>query len=163
MPEVQCRPRETGAVGGRIAMPVSTTVKIRGNRKVMRGLRVVGDAIPRIGRTRIKTELRKAKTDITKYPAELPNQSYERTGIYGRSWQVIDNGGLSFRLVGEARQKGRDYTKWVSGLADGTSQARVHRGRWKKIQDMIDNALKRIVRFTTQDLRDVIRGVGLGL
>ena len=144
-------------------MPVQTTISIRGATIVRQGLQNLRAEVPRIGAQRIYEAMQRAKRATTAYPPELPGQRYRRTGTYGAAWDVVRNpsttaesGGWS--LVGRAVDaRGRDYTKYVSGSAYGTMQARVHQGRWVLVRDAVDAQVARLPKTIRAHIMQVAR------
>jgi hypothetical protein len=143
-------------------MPVQLTSRFDGE-QVKRSTRNIGAGIPGLSQKAIGRALKRAKTAVTKYPPELPNQRYRRKGRYGRAWEVSQSG-LSYTLQGAAIDRnGRDYTRYVGGYADGSGQADIHSGRWVLAADAVDNELAPLVAEVEGDLSDLARQQGMGL
>lgn len=143
-------------------MPVQITARFDGE-NVKRSTRNIGAGIPGLTQKAIERALKRAKTAVTKYPPELPNQRYRRTGRYGRAWGVSQLG-MSYTLTGAAiDHNGRDYTRYVGGYADGSGQAAIHAGRWVLGAEAVDNELAPMVAEVEGDLSDLARQEGMGL
>ena len=115
-------------------------------------------AVESIPKKAIKEELQAAMEEARRYPPLLPNQRYKRTGTYFRSFKVAQaqSGGNAYTLLSDARQKGRRYTKYVGGLADGSAQATIHKGRWLLIADAVSRAVDRVVKRAEQLFRETL-------
>jgi hypothetical protein len=140
------------------------TVKIE-SEKVRRSLKNVGDAIPKIGFRVLWRLMTNAKERAQKYPPELPNQRYIRTGIYGRSFKLIKlgTGIIGARLESDAVQKGRHYTVNVGGNYIGHGQALIHEGRWVLIRDAVEHeAVEKMVAEVEADMGDILQMEGMG-
>lgn len=137
--------------------------------QVQRGIRNIGQALPNIGKKHILAAMKRAKkTGSGGYSSGPysgynvpPRGAYVRTGTYGKSFDVIQDG-LSVRLVSEAYRDGHPYSVFVGGDARGGGQASVHAGRWPKIADAVDAELDTLLTETDADLSRVIRQQGLG-
>lgn len=116
-------------------------------------------AVEKLPKKVFRAEIETAKAEAAKYPPETPKQVYVRTGTYGRSFK-IEPVGSGYRLISDARQKGRRYTKYVGGLADGSGQAKVHAGRWVLIADAMRRAVERIVAKGDEYFRAVMERNG---
>lgn len=124
-------------------MPVQLSVTVKAN-LVSKKFEDLTKEIPDVAAGRLRGRLVSARTKLIRYPPELPNQRYRRTGTYGRAWKIVKvnlSNGSGYRLIGRAAQKGREYTKYVSGSAYGTNQARIHQGRWLRLRDAVDEAV----------------------
>ena len=141
------------------------TVKVE-SEKVRRSLKNVGDAIPKAGFRTLWRLMTNAKERAQKYPPELPNQRYIRTGIYGRSFKLVKlgTGIIGARIESDAVQKGRHYTVFVGGNAIGYGQARIHEGRWVLIKDAVDQeVIRNMVTEVEADMSDVLKQEGMGM
>jgi hypothetical protein len=139
--------------------------------KVRQSLRALGDVIPKVGRRRLKQILQSAKYEASggwnggnSYSmagAEKP--SYQRTGTYGESYKIVDNGAVSYTLQSDAVQDGQHYTPFVGGNAAGTGQAFMHIGRWPLIGPTVEKWLRALVDDIEQDLSQFLRAQGIGM
>lgn len=116
-------------------------------------------AVEKLPKRVIKSEVEQAQKEAAKYPSELAGQRYVRTGRYGRAFKV-EPVGAGYRLSNDAQRSGKRYAKWVGGLADGTSQARIHSGRWVLIADAMRRAVERIVAKGDEYFRAVMERNG---
>lgn len=98
--------------------------------------------------------------DLSDYPAELPHQRYVRTFKLRDGWTdavpewTPISSGFEAKLTNPTA-----YTDEVQGWKD---QARVHKGRWKTDQQIVDAREADIkARFDTalQDIADAVGGV----
>lgn len=150
------------------------TVAIR-DKKVRQSLHVIGEAIPRVGKKRVKQAMDGAKADASgQFPrgsfsgytvAPPAGSSYTRTGRYGKSFYVQQTSDKGYKLTSDAVDKyGRHYTPFVGGYANGTGQAAIHarRGGWMLIKDAVDKWVKILIREIKADLSQIIRGEGMG-
>lgn len=113
--------------------------------------------VPKLGRGRIYGVMVAAKKLVTTYPSERPGQKYERTGNYGRSWD-IEKLADGYRLLGHAVDpKGHDYTKYVAGNAYGYGQAWMHEGRWVMLRDAVEQSMQRLPEEVLEDAQMVSR------
>lgn len=136
--------------------------------KLTVGLLELANKLPFIGKKRMLAALEEARDVARTYPPELPNQRYRRTGRYYASFKITDDAGKGMRgaryiLSSNAYQKGRYYTRYVGGLADGTGQAKIHQGRWAIIRDVVLEQLQKLVQGIEFDIRDALRNLGIGL
>lgn len=75
------------------------------------------------------------------YPPLPAGSHYKRTGRMGRSWKKIQTP-RGWRIENYAQKKGKRYSQFVVGDAQGNKQAQVHQGRWKKFRDVVDAQFK---------------------
>ena len=125
-------------------MAVELRIEAKGVDFVRRDVERLRRAVPRVAGTRIRDALERARKKITKYPPERPGQTYRRTGTYRRAWRVKRGAGFMYSLVGQAIQRGRDYTKFVGGDAAGAGQAWFHAGRWTQAKSAVDNEMLKL-------------------
>lgn len=149
------------------------TVAIR-DKKVIQSLHVIGEAIPRVSKKRVKEAMDGAKSDASgQFPrgsfsgyvvAPPAGSSYTRTGRYGKSFHVTPTGDKGYRLTSDAVYKGKHYTGYVGGNAQGQGQAAIHarRGGWMLIKDAVDKWVSILIREVKADLSQIIRGEGMG-
>lgn len=119
-------------------------------------------AVERFPRREMRRYIEQARDQARTYPPELPGQRYRRTGTYFRSFRVTSVG-RGYRLASNAVQRGRRYTRYVGGLADGSGQARIHVGRWLRIRDAVERAQQAIVQRAREMFADILRSSGGGL
>lgn len=110
----------------------------------------------------VRRELIAAKDEARIYPSELPGQKYVRTGTYNRSFRFAGSAG-KYQIKSDAVQKGRHYTPFVGGYADGTGQAQIHAGRWTLIKDAVERAMDRVRRMAEEEFNRIINSGGQGL
>ncbi len=81
------------------------------------------------------------------YPPPLADQQYERTGRYGREWEVemmVGRGRISVTARNE--RPGGEY------VGSEQMQAGIHLGRWRTDEQALDH----VRPYLLDDLRDVI-------
>lgn len=138
---------------------------------VRQSLKKIGDAIPRIGRRQMKRVIESAKYEASggwnggsSYSLAGPEKpSYERTGTYGESFEVVDNGGLSYTLKSDAVQRGQHYTSLVGGNYEGLHQAWMHVGRWPLIGPTVTKWINTLVQEIEVEIGYILRQEGMGL
>ena len=66
-----------------------------------------------------------------RYPPELANQKYVRTGLLGRSWKG-KRVKMTTVVISNNANSGRSqfYARYVVGDDRGVNQAQIHKGRW---------------------------------
>lgn len=132
------------------------------------GLRRFAQAMPGVGRRVLKGAITRARNRARKYPPELPNQRYRRTGRYGRSFQIEARpqsaaAAFGYTISNDASYRGRGYAKYVGGDAEGGQQARIHAGRWLTIRAAVEDELRAILDEIRAGLSEVLRREGIGL
>ena len=116
-------------------------------------------AVERLPQRVVKREIEQARDEARDYPPRLPWSKYRRTNTYYNSFR-IESIGRGYILSSNAQQHGRRYTKYVGGLADGTGQAGVHRGRWTLIYHAVRAATERIIERADEYFRAVLERNG---
>jgi len=138
------------------------SVRLDGDTQIRRGLNHFSQTLKPLTKRIIKTAMERAKKKVQHYPPERPGQAYVRTGAYGRSFALNENG-LTYTLESDVMQQGRRYTVYVGGRADGSGQAWMHAGRWKLIRQAVDEEIDPLVREVNDEIKHEIREQGLGL
>lgn len=136
------------------------TLKVEGSDVLVSKFKEATLAIENLPKKEIKEEMTAALEAARTYPDELPNQGYVRTFTYYRSFKLTP-AGKGYTLSSNAQQKGRYYTRYVGGMADGSGQARIHIGRWPRIKYEVSAAVERIRLRAEQKFRDIL-GSGPG-
>jgi hypothetical protein len=148
---------------------IRITTRVTDERQVLQSGKRLGAYFGRLSDARVRESVEGAQAEIQVYPPEIPDQTYERTGTLGRSWRIVHNETRSYTLMSDAQQKGRHYTHYVVGRADGTDQAFMHvmgyRGlqRWKLIRDVAQRWARHLLESVNADLDRILRGEGMGL
>lgn len=126
---------------------------------VRQGLQNLAKEVPEIGRRKIYDMVNRITRNMEGYPAERPNQTYVRTGRFGRSWKVssLENG---YQISNTAESRGRAYPKYVVGDAYGTGQAWMHRGRWQVFRDVVDQEVAKMPQEIANAVQMVARRAG---
>lgn len=94
----------------------------------------------------------RAKLKGQKVPPKRPKQRYVRTGFYQNSFAAERVKPGQWRIVNRARRNGRPYPVYVGGDNKGGGQAWMHRGRWSKNRELIDEEVPAL----RQALRDAV-------
>jgi hypothetical protein len=164
-------------------MPVRLQISVRNGELVRKDLEDLSDKdAPKVSAGRIFGRLEGARKRVTRYPPKFQGPypwvsdkqrryvmmmirrgvikvPYERTFKYRDAWRIIKTE-RGYALVGRAAQKGREYTKYVSGSAYGTNQARIHQGRWTPLRDAVEEAVSRLPKEIADDIVMVARRRG---
>jgi len=144
--------------GGRLKMQISLIVK---DQQVKQSFKVLGDALPGIVNQNMNAVMNTAAKKVSHYPPKRARQKYVRTDIFGRSVKVKEakrtgrgTGTYARRatLVTDAVQKGRHYSVYVTGNAQGKRQAWMHKGRWAVAADEVTNASQKLIANIQRDL-----------
>lgn len=140
------------------------TLKVDAKR-VIQGVRRLGEAIPRIGDRRVKAAMQGALSDMQTEAPPFPGMKYERTGRYVASWRVYKRGNKSYTLEGDAvSNEGVHYSRYVGGDANGLGQTQRqatwpgHVNRWNLLKDVVEKWAQTLLKEISADLRDIIRG-----
>ena len=151
---------------------MSTQITVQTNAgQVAQSFKKIGKALPGAVKRDVKGVMDTAKYEASGYwtgganygVPEVPGQSYRRTGTYGASFKVIDNGYRSFTLFSSAVQRGVDYTRFVGGDYAGQGQAAVHRGRWPLIFDAVSRQVQALIDKVERSIYDLFGGEAPGL
>lgn len=126
---------------------MSVTVQLQGDERLMQQFRQAPQIVSDEATRAVEGELKRVKTALSLYPAERPNQRYERTYALERGWlNAQPRWRISVRNFVVELTNRVPYVKWVQG----DDQAPVHRSRWTKAtvimleqRDSIRNALRR--------------------
>jgi len=130
-------------------------------KQVKQSMTVLGKTAPGIVNKHLDKAMKKAAGRVKKYPAKLAGQKYKRTGTFGRSVKVVDakragtGSGTHYRtskLVTDAKQKGRRYSKYVTGNAYGRGQAKIHENRWAVAQKEVSKEAKKLTQTIQKDI-----------
>lgn len=138
------------------------------DKKVRLGLKYLGDAIPRLTARQQEQAMKAAKKEASayvggnRYSVPIPRGSrYRRTGTYGRSFSLTKDG-LSWRLESDAVQKGRAYTRYVGGMADGSGQIKRHKQTgWPNISEIVTKRVMTLVVNLEKDIATAAGAAGL--
>ena len=141
--------------------------------KVKVGIRNVGRALPEVTKADVRVAMEGAKVEASgDYPGggymgytvpTVYGQTYQRTGEYGRSFDVTETG-LSYTLSSDAwSPRGEQYTVAVGGNAAGQGQSRWHVKRWPVIADVIKKWVATLMFNLDKSLSKLLRDEGMGL
>jgi len=118
------------------------TMDIQGFNRVENKLRALAANMPEVCQGVIYRWAQNTRVVLkeTKYPPKRVGQKYRRTGRLANSWRAVrlTNGAT---ILNQASFKGREYARFVVGDAKGVGQAWMHKGRWWKARDIIDEQL----------------------
>lgn len=113
------------------------------------GLNNVGKAIPDLTQSAIVGYLEVAAEAAGKggnYPTQPAGSKYVRTGNYGDSFEITEEGNMGARLVNNAVAKGKNYTMWVGGDSAGLGQQAIHKSTgWPIIRKMVDAEVQNMI------------------
>lgn len=137
-------------------------IQLTGDGVIKTKLTRLGLAVEDLKLKDFKREMIAAKDEARIYPSELPGQKYVRTGTYNRSFRFTGSNG-SYTISSDAVQKGRHYTPYVGGYADGVGQAEIHAGRWTLIRTAVERAMDRVKRLADEAFNRIINSGGMGL
>ena len=149
---------------------IQISLKINGADRVQIGVRNIGAAIPTATRQDVLDAMQGVRDSYTgSYSggysvAELPNQGYERTGNWGASTYVYQDGSTA-RIRSEAiSPRGHPYSELLVGNASGAGQAAIHAGagRWPLMADQVAAAAEALLETIDATLSQIIRQQGLG-
>lgn len=90
-----------------------------------------------------------------KYPPELPNQRYVRTGRFGRGWTSGRIAQNRHYIDNTASARGRLYARYVVGNSEGGGQARIHQGRWRVFRKDLDARLPKLVKELDDEIKRI--------
>lgn len=142
------------------------TVKVDGGEVLISKMKQTTLAVEELPKKEIRQEMQAAMEAARTYPPEFSGQRYVRTGTYGRSFK-LDPVSSGYAIKSDAAQKGRRYTVYVGGRADGTGQVGPqptwpgHAGRWKLILEAVQEAAERIRVRAEEKFRQIL-GAGPG-
>lgn len=125
-------------------MPPQFSVRID-DHGVYAGLKKLATTLKPMSQAETDSVIENAKSEVSGYykggasynVPTRPNQTYIRTGNFGRSvfWERI---GLTYRVIVSAYNKrGQEYGPYVVGRADGSGQAGIHAGRWPNFREVM--------------------------
>jgi hypothetical protein len=162
-------------------MPVRLSVTLRNGELVKKDLEDLAFAEgPRVSAGRLRGRLESARVKLIRYPEAFQGPypwktrkqqryvmmmirlgkivlPYRRTGKYGQSWKVEKS---KTKHEGYMLISRLNHAKWVSGSAYGTDQARIHRGRWPLLRDVVEEAVSMLPKEIADDIVMVARRKG---
>ena len=146
-------------------MAVQISVRIRGARLVAAGLAALRtEDIPNVVAKDVYAMMLRARRRVATYPPPPPESTYERTGRYGRGFQIRrrePRTGARGGVLPEYTLFNRvTYTVWVGGNAYGQMQARVHQDRWPVIREVIEDEISKLPPDLQQHMALVARRRG---
>lgn len=78
------------------------------------------------------------------YPQQRPGSDYQRTGEFGESWSVMDEGPSHFIFESDHA---------AASLIVGDDQAWMHRGRWWRATERIEDRVDVLIQALEEALR----------
>ena len=148
------------------------TIKIEGAEIVRKGLEDLAAEVPKVSRQRIYNFMRKVQARMRKpgkairYPVKWDSEKQRRaffasngfgrgiparrTGKYNQAWAIQRLGETGYRLTNPTK-----YSQYVGGTAYGTSQSRIHGGRWPVMRDVFDDQFEKL----PQEIQDALVAV----
>jgi len=135
---------------------MSAKVSVTGNNRVIRKLGELGkfapfaDVIMKRWTNGVVSTLAKKR-----YPPELPNQMYERTGQLGRKFSAKRVSRAKYVIENSASKNGRPYAVYVVGIFQNV---KYHKGRWWLMRDVADEQLPKLTRAMGAKVQDIWDG-----
>ena len=117
----------------------------------------VGRDADRVARGRAERVIKRTRF----YPPELPNSTYQRTGIYGDTFTLSKLGNAKYEMTSDAKQKGRRYSPFVGGGEQGEQQASIHEGRWPNFRAIADEEAAGGAKDIAENVIRIVRNLGL--
>jgi len=141
------------------------TLRSEGADKIRVGLNRYLTTIQRVTKAIVRKTARKAMRRSVPYTGgrsyAVPVRDYKRTGNLGRSTFVIEDG-LSFRIESNAvNDRGKPYSTFVIGKADGSGQAKIHDGWWIPLATAVNEELAPLIAELDDELQKSAEAVGL--
>ncbi len=90
------------------------------------------------------------------YPPKVPNQKYKRTGRLGRSWRAMNPRPGVWTILNKANQGRGEYAHFVVGNKVGDGQAFMHRGRWWKAREIIEEDTPTLTQALSEEINKII-------
>lgn len=90
---------------------------------------------------------------VAEYPPGAPNSTYRRTGTLGRTWTSAQP---EFRSMGTGFEGSIGNATPYAPYVQGDEQARVHRGRWWKVESIVKARTERIESFFKAATRKIV-------
>lgn len=121
-----------------------------------------GVDIKAINNTATKTAVLFVQSNIPPYPSPPPDSTYRRTGQLGRSLTAMQGRNpdalsrVESTLFGDVGYVGT-RTKYSPYVVDQDRQARVHKGRWYTLQQVLRNSRAGIVMIYKKAYRAMIK------
>jgi hypothetical protein len=103
----------------------------------------------------------RAVSKTQKYPPPLAGSTYERTGIYGKTFSIRRIGQGQRLMTSNAIQRGRGYSPFVGGGERGQEQAAIHHGRWPVFLDEVTKEAKETGKRIDKKTKGIARSKGL--
>ena len=125
---------------------------------VRKGLQDLSAELPKIGRQQLRFMIERVYRRVSPYPPKRPGQKYIRTGDLFSHWIL---GPSTTVNPGYAIENDMPYAKYVIGDAYGTSQAWMHKGRWLKLRDAMDQEIEKMPAEIEAQINMVARRDGL--
>lgn len=114
------------------------TIEVRGLEKALRMLEKGQRGVERALRDAVNRTLLLLQDRIAMYPPPPPNSTYRRTGTLGRRWMTArPHIFVKKRMLEGVIGNNTRYAPYVQAR---DTQARVHRGRWRTIEDVIEQS-----------------------
>lgn len=129
-------------------------VQIDGYNRVDNALRRLVANLPRVSKDVVYkwAQGTRAILKSTSYPPKRFKQRYVRTGQLANRWRAARTP-HGATIINQAAQRGRNYATYVVGDATGKGQAWMHKGRWWRARDVIDEELPELRRQLAEAVR----------
>jgi hypothetical protein len=125
------------------------TVDIQHLAEVQAKIKALGNGIQPALRSVSGQARRLLVQDLSAYPPERSDQTYQRTGELGRGWEratPLDQG-QGFQLVNPS-----EHARWTQG----DDQAWMHKGRWRTARQIAHEHTEEILALYEDALRELI-------
>lgn len=136
-------------------MPDNVRLEVEGAKELIRLMKQFPDVVKREIRTVMDKGLLLMQADAADYPPPPPGSTYRRTGTLGRLWTSAQH---RFTVKGDVLE-GRigNATPYAHEVQSAASQAVYHQGRWKTVEQIMEEAGPEINELLDQAGRNLAR------
>ena len=100
------------------------------------------------------TKREAARMRGTAYPAELPNQKYQRTYQLQSHFRAQKVGNAHWRVINRVRNRYGAYAVWV--IKKGMQNKKYHLGRWWTIEDKLQENAPMLTKNLAAELERIL-------
>lgn len=141
------------------------SMRVEGLDKVRVGFNKLITTLPVITKAFVKKLMQAAMKQSVPYNGgssyDVPERGYIRTGNLGKS-TYLQESGLTYTIKSNAYSyRGKPYSVYVIGDAQGQGQARVHQGWWTPMRTAIDYQLENALPEADRELQKGVEAAGL--
>lgn len=153
------------------------SVQVKNAELVRQGLQSFEGEVPKVGRLQIYRTMQRVQKRLRKpgkkptypIPWDSPKQKdaffatdgfghgipTQRTGAHVAGWSIekLDTG---YRIINQ-----KEGTKYIYGDAYGTSQSRIHEGRWEVYRDVTDEEVAKLPDEVSKEINMVAKRLNL--